>query len=107
MSFRPAQRSGPGHRFAILRRWGGGSRCWLLCWERIWEQNGLKSMGTNAMSWNRLDGGKPPAWMYETNRVGGDCDWLAHNPEVADPYRRRYRRKTRPEGFAPRGCHAS
>jgi hypothetical protein len=64
-------------------------------------------MGTNAMSWNRLDGGKPPAWTYETNRVGGDRDWLAHSPEVADPYLVVATSGNASGGLAPRGCHAA
>ena len=45
---------------------------------------------------------------FETEWVGGDGDWLAHNPEVADPYLvlatsgKRVRR-----GLAPGGCHAA
>jgi hypothetical protein len=44
---------------------------------------------------------------YETREVAGAGDWLAHNPEVADPYLVLATSGTRPEGFAPGGCHAA
>jgi hypothetical protein len=34
-----------------------GACCWLLCWERIWEQNRLKRIRTTATQRNGLDGG--------------------------------------------------
>jgi hypothetical protein len=45
---------------------------------------------------------------FETECVGGDGDRLAHNPEVADPYLvLATSAETRPEDFAPGGCHAA
>jgi len=47
-------------------------------------------------------------WRYKTREVTGARDWLAHNPEVADPcILSSLPAKTRPEGFAPCGCHAA
>ena len=43
---------------------------------------------------------------FETEWVGGDRDRLAHNPEVADPMSL-LPAGTRPEGFAPGGCHGA
>ena len=49
----------PGDRRAMIRSMARRSRrlhSRLLHWERIWEQNIVKTMRTSATGWNRLDG---------------------------------------------------
>jgi hypothetical protein len=46
-------------------------------------------------------------WRYETREVTGARDWLAHNPEVADPYLVLATSGNASGGLRPCACHAA
>ena len=63
------------------------------CCERICERNAAQQPRSHGMWCNGVGEQSVGTCTFETREDMRDRNRLAHNPEVADPYRRRYQRK--------------
>ena len=87
---------------------GRGFSCRSIGWPRIWTRDAAEPMRTCGTGRDRSDGRTTLICSYETARIRGDSDRLAHSPEVAGE-----RRLAPSQGAGPpnrklaRACHKS